>query len=437
MGKKARLNKDALFKLLKYEPHAGQMLVHRSRARKRVLACGVRWGKSTLAAMEAIAAAMEPRESSIGWVAAPTYDLSKRIFDIIVSTVTARLSHRIIALKEHEHRLILLNLGGGKSEIRCKSADSPVSLLGEGLDWLIIDEASRIKSTIWEGHLSQRLIDKKGWALIISTPRGKGWFYDAWRRGQGRDSEYESWNAPSWSNPLLDASVIEAERGRLPERVFQQEYAAQFLEGSGSVFRYVRESARGVFQEPLPNKSYFAGLDLAKTEDYTVLVIMNRACEVVFVDRFQRLDWGLQLERVRASLKKYNNASVLVDSTGKGEPVYEALCRQYGRAEAYPFTNRSKNDLITQLCMLLEQRKITLPKPELWPDGIDELENFEYSVTEQGTMRTGAAGSGHDDCVIALALAAWHARRAPGPSRIIFCDSWEDVQRAINQPPDD
>ena len=114
MGKKARLNKEALFKLLKYEPHAGQMLVHRSRARKRVLACGVRWGKSTLAAMEAIAAAMEPRESSIGWVAAPTYDLSKRIFDIIVSTVSAHLSHRIISLKEHEHRLILLNLGGGK-----------------------------------------------------------------------------------------------------------------------------------------------------------------------------------------------------------------------------------------------------------------------------------------------------------------------------------
>ena len=433
MGKKARLNKEALFKLLKYEPHAGQMLVHRSRAKKRVLACGVRWGKSTLAAMEAMAAAMEPRESSIGWVAAPTYDLSKRIFDIIVSTVSAHLSHRIISLKEHEHRLILLNLGGGKSEIRCKSADSPVSLLGEGLDWLIIDEASRIKSTIWEGHLSQRLIDKRGWALMISTPRGKGWFYDAWRRGQGRDSEYESWNAPSWSNPLLDASVIEAERGRLPERVFQQEYAAQFLEGSGSVFRYVRECATGTFAEPIPDASYFAGLDLAKTEDFTVLVIMNRKLEVVFVDRFQRLDWGIQIERVRASLQRYNNASVLVDSTGKGEPVYEALCRQYGRATAYPFTNRSKNDLITQLCMLLEQRKITLPRADLWPDGIDELENFEYSITDHGTTRTGAAGAGHDDAVIALALAAWHAKRAPAPSSIMFFDDFDQMLRWVEQ----
>ena len=140
-----------------------------------------------------------------------------------------------------------------------------------------------------------------------------------------------------------------------------------------------------------------------------------------------------QIERVRASLQRYNDASVLVDSTGKGEPVYEALCRQYGRVTPYPFTNRSKNDLITQLCMLLEQRKITLPKPELWPDGIDELENFEYSVTEQGAMRTGAAGSGHDDAVIALALAAWHAKRTPKPSSIMFFDTFDEMLQWVEQ----
>ena len=74
------------------------------------------------------------------------------------------------------------------SEVRGKTADNPVSLLGEGLDWLIVDEAARMKPMIWESHLSQRLIDKRGWALLISTPRGKGWFFDLFRRGQ-RDSE--------------------------------------------------------------------------------------------------------------------------------------------------------------------------------------------------------------------------------------------------------
>src|SRR5207253_1062165 len=151
---------------------------------RRVVACGVRWGKTWAAAMEALAAAMQPSERSIGWVVAPTYDLCERVFGQIVVVVASHLRHRIVSLKEHERRLVLRNMGGGLSEIRGKSADNPVSLLGEGLDYVIVDEASRLKPLIWESHLSQRLIDKQGWALLISTPRGRGWLYDLWLRGR-------------------------------------------------------------------------------------------------------------------------------------------------------------------------------------------------------------------------------------------------------------
>jgi hypothetical protein len=226
-----------------YIPHAGQREIHLSAAPRRIVSCGVRWGKTLSAAAEALASALQPNDRSIGWVVGPTYDLSERVFSQIVMMVAAHMSHRIISLKEHDHRLLIRNFGGGISEIRGKSADNPVSLLGEGLDFVIVDEASRLKPMIWQSHLSQRLIDKRGWALLISTPRGKGWFYDLWQRGRGRDSAYASWNMPSWSNPLLDAALIEEERGRLPERVFLQEFAAQFIEGSGSVFRNVRERA--------------------------------------------------------------------------------------------------------------------------------------------------------------------------------------------------
>ncbi len=165
---------------------------------------------------------------------------------------------------------------------------------------------------IWENHLTQRLIDKKGWALMISTPRGKGWFYDVYRRGQGRDPDYESWNNPSWSNPHLDAEWIERERTRVSERVYRQEYGAEFVEGSGAVFRNVRECAVGTFAAPERKETYYGGLDLAKVEDYTVLVIMNSKCEVVFVDRFHRLDWSLQIQRIRAAAERYNNPTIVV-----------------------------------------------------------------------------------------------------------------------------
>ena len=402
------MNKLAFFRDLGYQPHPGQFQIHTSNASRRIVACGVRWGKTLCAAMEGLAAAMEPKERSIGWVVAPTYDLADKVFREIVLIVAQHLRHRLVALKENEKRLVLRNMAGGMSEIRGKSADNPVSLLGEGLDWVIVDEAARLKPSIWEGHLSQRLIDKKGWALLISTPKGKGYLHGLYRRGQGDDPDYESWNYPSRTNPYLDSSVIEEERGRLPERVFREQYEAEFLEGSGAVFRNVRGCATGNFKDPIAGQHYFGGLDLAKITDYSVLVLLNRESEVVFVDRFHRLDWSIQVDRIKAATDKFNEAVTFTDSTGKGEPVLESLHRAGIRCVPYPFTAKSKSALIDNLALLLEQRKIVLPRPELWPEGIDELESFEFSISDAGNVKTGAPAGYHDDCAIGLALAAWN-----------------------------
>jgi hypothetical protein len=407
--------KATFFRDLGYEPHPGQWEVHNSSAPRRILASGVRWGKSRCAAAEALAAAMAPAERSVGWVVAPTYDLADRVFREIQVAALKGLRHRLVVMKEAERRILLRNMAGGVSEVRAKSADNPVSLLGEGLEWVIVDEASRLKPAIWQSHLSQRLIDKKGWALLISTPRGKGYFHDLYLRGQGRDPDYKSWNYPSWTNPLLEPSVIEEERSRVPERVFRQEYAAEFLEGAGQVFRNVRECATGEWREPSPEETYVAGLDLAKVEDFTVLVVMNHRRELVFADRFHKLDWAIQVGRIKAALDRYK-CLVLVDTTGTGEPVYESLRAAGVCAEAYPFTAKSKAALVDNLSILFESRRITLPRPELAPELIDELEAFEFSVTEAGHVRTSAPSGMHDDLVIALGLAAWNAPKLGPPS---------------------
>ena len=407
---KRRLSKRALFEHLGYEPHPGQREIHESKAPRRIVACGVRWGKSICAAMEGLAAAMEPAERSIGWIVAPTYDLSERVFNQVAVVAASHLRHRIVSLKENDRRLVIRNMGGGTSEIRGKSADNPISLLGEGLDWLIVDEASRLKPAIWQSHLSQRLIDKHGWALLISTPKGKGWFFEMFRRGQGQDSDYQSWNMPSWTSPLLDHEMIIQERDRLPERVFRQEFGAEFIEGSGAVFRNVRECAVGSFAEPDYRRDYVGGLDLAKVEDYSVLVLLDRQRQVVFLDRFHRLDWSIQVARIRVAAQQYNDATVLVDSTGAGEPVFESIRQAGVQARAYPFSQASKAALINNLTLMLERKELILPRPDLCPELIEELEAFEFSVTEAGNVRTGSPSGMHDDCVIALALAAWDAR---------------------------
>ena len=429
---RVKFNKSQFFEDLKYRPHPGQLEVHLATEPRRVVACGVRWGKTVCAAMEGLAAAMAPsKKGSIGWVVGPTYDLADRVFLEIRVRALEHLHPYIVNVKESERRLQLRNLAGGVSEIRAKSADSEVSLLGEGLDWVILDEASRLRPRVWESHISQRLIDKRGWALLISTPKGKGYYFDLFRRGRSDDPDWRSWNYATWTNPLLDRDLIERERGRLPERVFRQEYGAEFIEGSGAVFRNVRECATGGFQERQEGRRYYAGLDLAKVEDYTVLSILDDQRKLVFVDRFHRQDWPIQIQRIKAALERFGRPDVYVDSTGAGEPIYEQLRRDGVPAHAYPFTQQSKAALIENLSLMFEQRTILIPPPEVWPDGIDELEAFEFSVTETGGVRTGAPGGSHDDIVISLALAAWHHRPRPQPfisicaPQIFYADDYD------------
>lgn len=232
MRRTAKVKKSALFEALGYTPHPGQAPVHASTAHRRVLACGVRWGKSTCAAMEAAAALLSPASKSIGWIVGPTLDLSDRVFLRVVAAIRARFEHRIESFELRERRLVVRNLGGGRSEVRGKSADRPVTLLGEGLDWLIVDEAARLDESVWIDHLSARLVDREGWALLLSTPNGDNWFLEAFRRGsRWKQPGWESWQSRSSENPLLDPVVIEAQRATLSPEAFREQFEAEFIGG--------------------------------------------------------------------------------------------------------------------------------------------------------------------------------------------------------------
>src|SRR5204863_4523168 len=99
-GRPTKLRKSELFKMLGYTPHPGQLEIHKSKAPRRIVACGVRFGKTLCAAMEGIAAAMQPAEHSIGWVVGPTYDLADRVFREIQVVALERMKHRIVSIKD-------------------------------------------------------------------------------------------------------------------------------------------------------------------------------------------------------------------------------------------------------------------------------------------------------------------------------------------------
>ncbi len=395
-----------LINAIPYTPHPAQLEFHESEARFRIIAAGRRFGKSEAAVNEGIKFAIS-HSGSIIWIVAPVYAQAMMDWRMVKHFLPREFIKEVHATEKY---LELSN----NATIWIKSGDNPDTLRGEGIDFLIIDEAAMVKEDVWIEALRPSLSDTQGRAVFISTPRGHNWFYSLWARGQ--DSaypDYESWVYPTSANPHIFPQEIEEARHTLPELVFRQEYLAEFMDDVGAVFRGVDTCIREtppVAMGQTKTDYYVMGADLAKHVDFTVLCVLNSSGHLVAFDRFNQLDWTFQKQRIISTAQKYS-AEVILDSTGVGDPIFEDLKRSGNlKVEGYRFTNESKKQLIEALSIAIEQQKISYSNiPEL----VNELKIFGFNITPTGTITYGAPAGHHDDCVIALAL-AWHGMKSVG-----------------------
>jgi len=103
----------------------------------------------------------------------------------------------------------------------------------------------------------------------------------------------------------------------------------------------------------------------------------------------------------------FPGVSIWVDSTGVGDPIYERLRHEYQGTKSYKFTSESKRELIENLVLRIERKEIGIMDD---PVQIAELLSYEYQIGKTGHISMNAPEGMHDDCVIALALAAWPLR---------------------------
>lgn len=321
-------------------------------------------------------------------------------------------------------KLILKNPDGSDhSVIEFKSGDNPDTLRGFGVNFFIIDEAARISYEAFVSVMTT-VTQTMGRGIIISTPKGRGWFYEVYQRGEKNFSDgspkyadpsedpWAEWFAirmPTWTNPTVKIQAIRDAKKNLPEDVFQQEYGAQFLADSAGVFRGINACSRGSLQNPIAGEQYVIGVDLARLRDFTVLTVIHRHTNhVVAFDRFNQISWEVQYYRIIQLARRYNNALVVMDSTGLGDPILETLRGGGVRVEGYKIGgSTAKQQLIEKLRVNIEHQRISFP-PDLKVLR-RELENYEYEVTDSGVIKYSAPDSQNDDCVVSLALANWGA----------------------------
>lgn len=396
-------------------PHEFQKPVVDSRARFKVVNCGRRWGKTVIAAKIFVSRSREPKQML--WWVAPTYKVVKRGYrQVLQQLPDGVLTHEPPPETNFDAgRSVILHFRNG-TRMEFYSAERPQGMLGEGVHFVVMDEAATMPSNVWYQIVRPTLADHQGGALMISTPRGRNWFYRSFQRGQDpNDPRWESWRFPSYTNPTLAPSEIEDMRRELPRLLYEQEVLAKFIAAGSSVFLledtvYQRDIVKenNLVEGVKPSGHVMLGVDLAKTNDWTVIYgARTRDRKNCYFERMQALTWPEQKRRIRRAARTLlregaTGVTLIMDSTGVGDPIVDDL-EELGYDVIGLNATRYKNNMVKLLAKDLEESRAYILE-----DGNPvEFENYAMNITPGGRLTYSAPEGEHDDVVYAKMLQHW------------------------------
>ena len=379
-------------------------------ARIKILAMGRRWGKTVLGGCVSLATAASG--GHVAWIV-PTYKNGRALWR------WCELATADLAATGHVHvnrseRMIEFR-GGGFLGIY--SADNEDSVRSEAFHLVVLDEAARMSETAWTDAIQPTLADYAGDAILISTPRGRNWF---WREWIGADGSYSAaFQAPTADNPNPQIqTAAEAVRTRVPWRTYQQEWLAQFVEDGGGVFRFVQEQATAdALEGPQKGSQYVVGVDWGRVTDATVFSVLDVTHKgQVYQDRMVGADYAMQRSRLQALNQRWQPTVIMAEYNSMGGPLVEQLQRDGLPVQAFTTTNATKRVLIDGLSLAFENRGLRILND---PVLVGELQAYESETLASGMIRYGAPGGVHDDCVMALAL-AWYAATSTPSGQLMY-----------------
>ncbi len=166
----------------------------------------------------------------------------------------------------------------------------------------------------------------------------------------------------------------------------------------------------------------FAGVDVGREHDLTVIWVVERVEDVCFTREvvcLEKAAFAEQEERLYAILTLPNLKRCCVDQTGLGRQFAERAAQRFGRykVEGITFTSGVKEDLAYTTRAAFEKKTVRIPGDQFIRA---DLRSLRKEATSSGNLRfTGErTKNGHADRFWALALALHAARQAGGVNRI-------------------
>lgn len=373
----------------------------------QVKVAGRRFGKSTITLVDVVhECATKPKQ--VWYITAPSIDQAKIYFHELEQRITQNVLLEALIkgpVKWSPFPEVTL-INGSKIHARSTARDG-VFLRGKGADGVAITEAAFVKDRVYHEVIRAMVLDRQGLLRLETTPNGMNYIYKLFQEGLNDPSGYyRSFHATVYDNERLSRDELERIKREIPELAWRVEYLAEFVEDDTFVFPW--ELLQEIFDdynpagEPKSNGRYVIGVDLAKYRDYTVIIVLDITRPPYTLAEWHRYQGKLYTDVVAHinELQVKYRARVYLDATGVGDPVAE----QVRNCEPFIFSEKSRNELISNLVVLIQQKKLLLPAS--WTAIRDELRYFRN--VKRGTKVKAEASEGyHDDTVMALALACW------------------------------
>jgi len=232
-------------------PH--QASVFTSRKRFKIVVAGRRWGKTWLALWWLVVNAFSG-QNQVCYYIAPNYRQAKRIaWGVLKQLVPIGARCRT---SEQELSIQLRN----GSIIQLHGADHPDSLRGVGLDFVVLDEYAFMDPDTWPMVVRPMLSDRKGRALLISTPSGLNHFYDFYMAAKSW-SDWATFHFRTDEGGYVSLDELAALRIEMDPRRYAQEFGASFENSQTRVYHaFDRENnLRDI--DLLPDAPLLIGMD--------------------------------------------------------------------------------------------------------------------------------------------------------------------------------
>ena len=196
-----------------------QLTILRDPHRFKIVNAGRRFGKSFVSGAAILEQVSVP--NSVIWYVAPTWDMAKKIMwdDWLPKHVPKEW---IAEVNKMDKAYKFIN----GSILYVVTADNPEHLRGSSLDRVILDECGFMKDGVWE-IIRPALADKKGDAILVSTPKGYNWFYKKYKEAE-EDPEWATFQFTTVEGGNVDPEEIEAARRSMSPKMFAQEFLASF-----------------------------------------------------------------------------------------------------------------------------------------------------------------------------------------------------------------